>query len=154
MTLTAREALELEVSIYADEFKGDFDRLLRHLDARLVLRWDGGRNTGLATLLVHFAGAARPEPLAQYTLGHPTSRWVATGPRAADFRERFQGLLKLHRAELGLGISPVHGVARMNIGFPRAPRMDPTETPLSLRVLATRRGQQSGYVPPPLEASP
>jgi hypothetical protein len=147
-------AVDLEVAIYADDFRGDFDTLLRLRGAHLVLRWDGTRNSSLATLCVQFDDAPRPEPIAQYKLGYQRAVWVLTSPRATDFRERFQAVLKLHHAELLLGISPVKQVARMSVGYPHAPRMDPFDPMLSLRLIATRRNARSEYRPGPKPAAP
>lgn len=130
-------AIKLETALYADEFMGDFDKLLRLAGCTLRLVWTGERNRDDVRLLLVTGGVGIP--LAAYRPEWIGMRWVAGHPKADDFRDRLKKLLELHRAEIGLGIACVQKIARCNIGFPHAPRLKDTDPPLSRRVLYTRK---------------
>lgn len=133
-------AIKLETALYADDFMRDFDALLRITGTTLRLVWDGERNRDCVTLWLVYDGKAAP--LAMYRPEWLGMRWVSGVAKVEDFRERLQKLLALHRAEPGLGISHVKKIARFNVGFPTAPRLNNTDVPLSRRVIYTRRSPE------------
>jgi hypothetical protein len=137
MTFDPALAVKLETAVYADEFMGDFDRLLKITGTTLRLLWTGTRNRGRVELTL--CKGKQFAPLALYDTSWTGMRWAAGVEWVEDFRERLIGLLQLHKAEVGLGISPTQQIARFNVGFPAAPRLKDTDRPLSRRVMVTRR---------------
>lgn len=136
MSLSVRQALELEAAIYADSFLEDLDALLRAVRASLWLGWHGK----WAELAVKFEGDGQPR-----TFLRLCKKWSHTTPklddaRAADFWDRLQKLLDLHGADIGLGFTK-GGTVRCQVAFPHAPKLKPTDLDYAARLLITTKGR-------------
>lgn len=152
MTFDPALAVRLETALYADEFMADFDKLLRITGTRLRLVWDGPRDDSKVILWLRYDG--QEAPLAVYHSRWTGFRWGTGSARVEDFRDRLVKLLQLHKAEAGLGISQSGQLARFNVGFPLAPRLNPTDLPLSRRVIYTRRSTAKRPCAGEYEAAP
>lgn len=126
----------LETAIYSEDFMADFDRLLRITGTRLRIVWDGPRNDDCLTLWLLYDGLRAP--LAMYRPRWPGFAWASGVEKVADFRERLDGLLKLHRAEVALLINHQRREGKFGVAFPHAPQPGPGRVH-SRAIVVTRR---------------
>ncbi|MFC0677507.1 hypothetical protein ACFFGH_06540 [Lysobacter korlensis] len=140
----------LETALYSEDFMADFDRLLQITGTKLRLVWDGPRDRDVLTLWLIYDGLRAP--LAQYKPQWPGFAWAAGVAKVEDFRERLDGLLRLHNAEVGLLINRVRREGKFGVAFPHAPQPGPGRVH-SRAIVTTRRStaqhECSGEYAPP-----
>lgn len=136
MSITVRQALELEAAIHLDALLADLDALLRAVRASLWLGWHGK----WAELAVKFESDEEPRTFLRLCKKWPHTMPKLDDARAADFWDRLQGVLELHCADIGLGFT-AGGTVRCQVALPHAPKFKPTDRDFAGRLLITTRGR-------------